>query len=181
MRVLCEQLRRAVGGLCDIESPLDEVSRLDLHPSSILIVENLATGLALPDLPGTVALMKLGMAVTLLGTVSWFRGPTVHYWGDIDTHGFAILSHARSVFPDLKSLLMDGDTLLANRPLWVQEDEQHRRDGVQHLSPDERAMFDDLQSGRWGERVRLEQERLPWPEAIATILREISFRADARD
>jgi hypothetical protein len=45
---------------------------------------------------------------------------------DIDTHGFAILSQARSVFPELKSLLMDRETLLANRPLWASVDTQNR-------------------------------------------------------
>jgi hypothetical protein len=68
---------------------------------SAVIVENLDTGLALPEMPGTVAVMKLGNAVAALDRLPWLRGTDAIYWGDIDTHGFAILDRARRVLPDL--------------------------------------------------------------------------------
>ncbi|NOR71388.1 MAG: hypothetical protein GQ532_17115, partial [Methylomarinum sp.] len=33
------------------------------------------------------------------------------YWGDLDTHGFAILSRLRHYYPQVKSILMDEKTL----------------------------------------------------------------------
>ena len=42
----------------------------------------------------------------------WLRRCAVHYWGDIDTHGFAMLARARRALPQTESLLMDRDTLL---------------------------------------------------------------------
>jgi hypothetical protein len=42
------------------------------------------------------------------------------------------------------------------------------------LAADERALFDDLSYGRWGERARLEQERIGygWVEQALAKLRE---------
>jgi len=181
IRVLCPRLRKAFGGLCDIEGPLKEFAALEMNPQAALIVENLATGLALPDLPGTIAIMKLGNAVDVLASVPWLRSAAIHYWGDIDTHGFAILSRARSVLPGLKSLLMDSETLLAHRPLWVHETEQHPDAAPEHLLPSERSVFDGLRSNAWGERVRLEQERLPWDFAVATVAAEMKSAAHRND
>ena len=36
------------------------------------------------------------------------------YWGDLDTHGFAILNRLRECFPHARSMLMDRATLLAH-------------------------------------------------------------------
>ena len=91
----------------------------------MLIVENLQTGLALADLPGAVAFLALGYGVDLLSQLPWVGASSCTYWGDIDTHGYAILSRARSHLPHLRSILMDEQTLLAYRPLWTTEPSQH--------------------------------------------------------
>jgi hypothetical protein len=38
-------------------------------------------------------------------------GSSVVYWGDIDSHGLAILSGVRATVPHVRSVLMDLDTL----------------------------------------------------------------------
>ena len=98
-------LRCTVGSLRDVEAPADEVAALAIAPASVLIVENLETGLALPDTPGWVALMKLGNAVGALGGLPWLAGARAACWGDIDTHGFAILDRAMRCFPAVAALL----------------------------------------------------------------------------
>ncbi len=114
-------LRSLVGGLGDIEAPVGELGRLTIAPATVVIVENLETGLALPDVANTVLIMKLGNAVSALGALPWLQSADVVYWGDIDSHGFAILDRARKAVPQIRSVLMDEATLLAHRPLWVQE------------------------------------------------------------
>jgi hypothetical protein len=94
--------------------------------------------------------------------------PAFH-WGDIDTHGLAILERARRALPGLRSMLMDEATLLAHRPLWGEEPEPHPDAALEALTAAERRLFEDLRGGRWGLRVRLEQERLPWDAALAAI------------
>ena len=66
--------------------------------------------------------MARGYAVEVYAALPWLRGRACHYWGDLDTHGFAILSRLRQHLPQARSLLMDTETLLAHRDLWVQEE-----------------------------------------------------------
>lgn len=169
MRVLGEDLRRLIGGLGDIEAPIEELAAMPIAPRLALIVENLESGLALPPLPGAVALMKLGHAVNLLRYLPWLCDARVVVWGDIDTHGFAILDRARGALPQAESILMDSHTLLSHRSLWVEEPQPYVGPALERLSESERIISDGLIEGVWGARVRLEQERLPWPLVLATV------------
>lgn len=173
MRVLCPSLRPQLGGLEDVEVPLSQLAELGLRPKAVVIVENQESGVALPDMAGVVAFMRMGNSVSSLAAVPWLRGLPAVYWGDIDTHGLAILSRARRVFPGLHSVLMDEATLLAHKSLWSQEPVQHAEAELADLSQAERTVFDGLKAGLWGPKVRLEQERLPWTAAVQTLQRAI--------
>jgi hypothetical protein len=167
MRVLCPRLRATIGELCDIEAPVAELAALRLAPTISLVVENLNTGIALPDIDGAVVFMGLGMAVDRLEAIGWLREAERHlYWGDIDTHGFAILARARRRFPETVSVLMDEGTLLAHRDLWVREPTPCRVEGHEGLTAAEMAVYEGLRTNRWDEQVRLEQERVAWPVAL---------------
>jgi hypothetical protein len=174
LRLLCKELRQSVGGLGDVEAPVDSLARLPILPTAAIIVENLETGLALPERPGTVALMKLGHAVSALGALPWLRQARVVYWGDIDTHGFVILDRARQTLPSLKSVLMDEATLLAYRDLCGEEQAPHPETELPALTPEERAVYEGLRRDRWGRQLRLEQERLPWKVAWAAVAAALS-------
>lgn len=169
IHILCPNLRRAIGGLRDIEAPANEIAALQITPASALIVENLDSGRALPDIPGTVCVMKLGNAVSVLEAIPWLRGVNAVYWGDIDTHGFAILERARRAMPGLRSVLMDEATLLAYKPLWGQEPVQCPNLELAQLHAHERGVYASLRANVWAQKVRLEQERLPWELAIAAL------------
>jgi hypothetical protein len=151
-----------------------------LAPAAAIIVENLETGLALPDLPGVVALMKLGLAVGVLDVVPWLRGIAAVYWGDIDTHGYAILAHARRALPSLASILMDKETLFNYRKLWVDEPMQHVNAEVSRLKDHERLVYEGLRSQDWGRNIRLEQERIPWAYALEVVKGAISAESSVR-
>lgn len=170
IRLLCPALRALVGGLDDIEAPVDELAGLPIRPRSAVIVENLETGLALPDLPGVVAVMRLGHAVSALGSLAWLDGAKAVYWGDIDTHGFAILNRARRTLPQLRSVHMDEATLLAHRSLWGQEPAQCANVPMELLTEAERAVYDGLRANTWGPKLRLEQERLEWAPALKSVM-----------
>jgi len=168
--VLDPALRRGVGGLGDLLAPFDEWQALALPARQVFIVENKQTGLAFDDLPGAVVLMARGYAVDRVHQLPWVqRATAVYYWGDLDTHGLAILGRLRGHLPQAVSLLMDEATLLAHRPLWVTEPEPHAADAVAHLTAAEQQLYRDLRGDRWGPRVRLEQERIDWSRAWAAI------------
>lgn len=82
----------------------------------------------------------------------------VFYWGDIDTHGLAILSSARVHFPQLNSILMDKATLMAHKHFWSTEPRQHLAQDLNNLDADESALFSDLKAQVAGNNVRIEQE-----------------------
>jgi len=163
LRVLDPVLRSRLGGLSDILAPLDDLAALDLPARHVFIVENKQTGLAFEDLPKAAVLMGRGYAVDRLAQLPWLSGADeVHYWGDIDTHGLAILGRLRGHLPQTQSILMDEVTLLAHRSLWVIEPQPHRAETIEHLNDEEESLYRDLCTGRWGACVRLEQERIAW-------------------
>lgn len=162
LRILDPALRAVSGGLRDITAPVEQVARMPLAPATVLVVENLQSGLALPDLPGTVAFVALGYNVDILSRIPWALGCNGSYWGDIDTHGYAILNRARTHLPQLQSLLMDEATLLQFPGLWTREAAQSPAVDLPLLLAHEHNVYQGLRQQRWGHCVRLEQERISW-------------------
>lgn len=169
LRILDPALRALTRGLGDICAPVGELAALDLPVATVLIVENLQSGLALPDLPGTVAFIGLGYGVDVLGQLPWLRAARGIYWGDIDTHGYAILHRARGHLPQLESMLMDEETMRRHAALWGVEGSQHGADELGLLSAQEQAVYRALKSQAWGQNLRLEQERIPWTAVCAAL------------
>jgi hypothetical protein len=165
LRILDDSLRQRVGGLCDLSAPWEQLAELDLPVSNVFIVENLQTGLAFDDLPGSVVIMQLGYGVDVLGRLPWADRAHCIYWGDLDTHGFAILNRARSYLPELKSVLMDESTLRSHQDLWVEEKDQHAAETLPLLTDPEQAVYQAIKRNAWGQSVRLEQERIAWDVA----------------
>jgi hypothetical protein len=169
LRVLDPALRARLAGLGDISAPVEMVAALDWRPATVLVVENLQSGLALQDLPGAVAIIGLGYAVDLLASLPWCQGAACLYWGDIDTHGYAILHRARSALPHLRSVMMDQATLHAHRALWSHEKAPCAATSLPALTAAEHAVYDALRSNLWAQGVRLEQERIAWDQAWARL------------
>jgi hypothetical protein len=172
--ILDGELRRQVGGLGDVSARLDDLAALELPASRVYIVENVQTGLAFGDEPGAVVFMGLGYGVGSLARMPWVARAECIYWGDLDTHGFAILDRARASLPQLDSALMDEETLLGFRDLWVHEREQTQAAFLPMLSPTEQEVYRGLKEQRWGVNVRLEQERIPWSYAAPRLRRAIT-------
>ena len=153
----------ATAGWTDIALPLPDFERLSFPVRRVFIVENKINGLAFPPHPESLVLFGLGYGVNLLIGASWLAKADVHYWGDIDTHGFAILNRLRTIWPHAHSFLMDRETLETFRSLWGQEDPGRRFTGdLTQLRPEERALYEALRGNHLGERIRLEQERISW-------------------
>jgi hypothetical protein len=64
----------------------------------------------------------LGNHLDVLSHLPWIRHDHCWYWGDLDRHGFTLLSRARSMISRLRSLLMASGAIEAYRPLGVEED-----------------------------------------------------------
>lgn len=160
-----------LGGYSDASVPVAQFALNRPLVGRVFITENEVNGLAFPDKADSMVVFGGGYGVERLAEVGWLRDKEVIYWGDIDTHGFAILDRLRASVPHARSLLMDETTLMAHRPMWGCEDEGKRFMGeLARLGGAERALFDALRGDRHGARIRLEQERLAYgwvSEAIA--------------
>ena len=149
----------AIQGLTDLAVPDYELARLAIPAARVFVTENEVNGLAFPPAAGAMVIFGLGYGLERLSAIPWLHGRDLVYWGDIDTYGFHMLDRLRVNFPRARSLLMDRETLLEHRALWVQESRSYAGD-LGRLTESEAALYQELRAGAWGERVRLEQERI---------------------
>ncbi|WP_169253394.1 Wadjet anti-phage system protein JetD domain-containing protein [Brevibacterium sp. 'Marine'] len=146
----------------DITAPISQLGRLPVSPRLVFVFENLESVLAMPEWPGAVAVHGSGYAVDGVARLDWVAGARVIYWGDLDSHGFAILNRLRSHLPKVESVLMDEATLLAHADLWVPEPTP-TTGAFSTLTGTEARAFERLRAEG---SVRLEQERIPWDTAL---------------
>jgi len=143
----------------DITLDAESFARIDPNITRVFITENETNFLAFPELKDSLVIFGAGYGFEMLSRAEWLSRCRIHYWGDIDTHGFAILDQLRSQFGHVESILMDRTTLQAFEAHWCEEDKQELRD-LPRLNPAERALYDDLRDNRIRKNLRLEQERI---------------------
>ncbi|MBL4909662.1 MAG: hypothetical protein JKX78_06505 [Alteromonadaceae bacterium] len=163
-RILDSTMLADVGGFSDLEVTIDEFDKLDLLCDKVYITENKINGLAFPQVNNAIVIFGLGYGISVLKSIVWLKQCQLYYWGDIDTHGFAILSQARSYFPKIQSFLMDETTLLACKDFWGQEseDKRHQAENLSQLTMAEQNLYQQLKNEHFQQRLRLEQERIPF-------------------
>ncbi len=146
-------------GQCDVSLDAASFASLVLPIERVFITENETNFLAFPEAPSSIVVFGAGYGWEALTRATWLHHCRLDYWGDIDTHGFAILHQLRHAFPHVRSFLMDRATLLEHRAFWGEEREPVRHD-LDTLTAVEAALFDDLRFERIQPRLRLEQERV---------------------
>lgn len=145
----------------EMQVRIDEFAQRPLDATRIFVVENEITYLAFPPVPDAVVLWGGGYSLSRLEPLSWLADREVVYWGDLDTHGFAILNQLRHSFGHVRSMLMDRATLLTHESQWVTEPKPTNV-YLDRLDADESALYTDLVEDALGKSVRLEQERVSY-------------------
>lgn len=155
---------------CDIA--LDAPGFAQLKPAArrIFITENEINFLAFPQMSDSLVIFGSGYGFDHLSDARWLLDRQIYYWGDIDTHGFAILDQLRSHFAHVTSFLMDRATLLAFEVHWGEESKPTLRD-LSRLNREERALYDDLRDNRIRKNLRLEQEKIGFNHVNAALER----------
>ncbi len=158
----------ALCGFDQLSIPLERFQTLNLDCSKVFIVENRINMLSFPKIKDAVVIFGRGFGVEVLKKAYWLQGKQIFYWGDIDTHGFAIFSRLREYFPEADSMLMDKQTLLSHQQMWVKEPKQKK---LQHtnLPAGARQLYEALFENRYGHNIRLEQERIAYPHILKAI------------
>jgi hypothetical protein len=158
----------ALAGLTDLTLPLEDFCRLELALDYVFITENKVNGLAFPAFPASMVIFMLGYGVGSLAKASWLETKRIIYWGDLDTHGFEMLSRLRETFSHVESMLMDKQTLAENISLCVQEPSPLKETPL-FLTDTEKDTFSALLSSD-GSALRLEQERISFGQIEAFLL-----------
>ena len=146
-------------GLADITLDAASFAELALPLARVFITENETNFLAFPPMQRSIVIFGAGYGWDGLARATWLHECALHYWGDIDTHGFAILDQLRGRFAHARSFLMDRETLLAHRTAWGEESEPARHT-LNRLDAVEAALYDELRFDRLQPLLRLEQERI---------------------
>ena len=155
-------------GIDEVALPLSAIGSLAVAPERVLIVENQVSFLSAPVPVRGAVVWGHGFDALRLGRIPWLADAQVHYWGDLDTHGFAILHGLRTQVPSARSVLMDRETLLAHRDRWVAEPRPSRAT-LDTLTRDERLLYTELLDDTYGPAVRLEQERIDWAHVLSAL------------
>ncbi|KTC72389.1 hypothetical protein Lbir_1164 [Legionella birminghamensis] len=150
-----------IQGLSDLSITTKAFSKLALPVQTVFIVENDINALVFPRIPRSLVIFGRGYGFDFLEQASWLSDKAVWYWGDIDTHGFAILNQCRKILPQTKSFLMDENTLLSHKMHWTIEPKQNQS-SLNYLTADEQLLYEALQTQRFGTRLRLEQEYISY-------------------
>jgi hypothetical protein len=174
LRVLDEQIPLLPGAVMpDVTLDADSFCKLEMPLRRVFITENETNFLAFPPTTEAIVIFGAGYGWETLARAAWLTRCTIHYWGDIDTHGFAILNQLRNRIEHVLSFLMDRETLMAHETYWGEEINQTLQD-LPHLTVEERKLFDDLRDNRIRKHLRLEQEYIGFHWAMDKLQQVLS-------
>ena len=125
-----------------VKLPVETLAKKAPESPVVLIIENEQTALSL-DFRDVPIFLALGYGVTLLESLPWMKEKRILYFGDLDTHGLAILAECRRLFSQTESVLMDLPTFERWRAFAVTEP-KGAEPSPEHLTPEERALADVL-------------------------------------
>ena len=158
VKPLCKKTQESLAGLPILQMDQHTLTHYELPANNILVVENIQSGLSLPELSDTIAVIGGGNNVNWL-SAQWLKNKRVAYWGDIDSWGLKILSLSKTFCPHIQTLMMDEETLKLYKNNMVTESESYSDIPV-NLDSSEKDLFIVLQSNKYNAN-RLEQEKLP--------------------
>jgi hypothetical protein len=151
--------RDQVGGLRQLRAPLNELAALPITPRWVLVIENKEAALSLPDTTELVIIHSLGNHTDALRHLPWIPADSTLYWGDLDRHGYTMLSRARTALPHLRSVLMSATDVDRFRHLAVTESATRYDPPDATLTADETHALNLLAIADG--HLRIEQERIP--------------------
>lgn len=165
-RILDESVSQQLfGGIEDLSIPICQFQRLNLPIQTVYIVENKINMLSFPVKGNSIVVFGHGFGVDIMKEVEWFKTKQIFYWGDLDAHGFQILSEIRTYFEQVESFLMDKHTF----DMFYEGDKGTETNVEKdlNLTQEENELFKYLKDNN----LRLEQEKIPFEYIISNIPR----------
>ena len=144
----------------EMQIPLESFAALRFDSAdTVFVVENLLVYLTFPAIPKGLCIFGSGFAAVQLHCNIHLRQKKLYYFGDIDEHGFEILSEFRAIFPDVTSFCMDSTTYQTFAQFAVPGKSSKRNSADLCLTAEELALSRYLREHP--KCNRLEQERIP--------------------
>jgi hypothetical protein len=163
-----------IGNFSDVTVRADEFEALSLSVKCVFIIENDITALAFPPVKDAMVIFGRGYNFDYLIQASWLNEKELWYWGDIDTHGFAILNQFRTIFPSVISFLMDRETLMNHKTHWGMEKTPTAVD-LSKLTMEENLLYNELRNNNIKAKLRLEQEFIDFSWVSKVISSKLNF------
>ena len=157
IKPVCTNVQEKLGGLPVFQLSTEVLDQFELPAERIIVVENIQSGLACPNLENSIVVCGGGKNISWMNA-KWLQHKQVFYWGDIDSEGLNILSMVRQKIPHVIALMMDEATVLQFQNHMVDEPDSIFSE-PQYLTADELKLFHDLRAQTFKNR-RLEQERI---------------------
>lgn len=152
-----------LSGIEDLAIPISQFQQINLPIQSIFIVENKINMLTFPPMEKSIVVWGRGFGVDVMKDVEWLKTKKIYYWGDLDAHGFQILSEIRTHFSQVESFLMDRDTF--DKYFEYEKGNPTKVEKELCLTPEENEMFKFLKENNY----RLEQEKIPFDYILTKI------------
>ncbi len=173
LRILDDEIAENMfSGVNDLSIPQSQFDNLNIPCEKVFILENKTTYsnifnfLTLPSLTKSISIFGQGFAINQLKNAKWLSDKQIIYWGDIDAHGFQILSQLRGYFSQTRSCMMDLHTFTQFRDLAITGPDTIMTD-LENLTDGERELFELLIGLK--KSNRLEQEKIPHVYAVGSI------------
>jgi hypothetical protein len=158
----------------DLAVPLSRFCAWNWTGLRVIVTENKmrTTFLTLPSAPDAIGIWGGGGAAELLSRATWLANCRLFYWGDLDVHGFHILSRLRRTFPQITSVMMD-ETTLDTFSRFIVAASESTYEMVSGLTAQEHRAYKRVQAGT----LLLEQEKIPHSYAAQMLCRLLTATA----
>lgn len=144
----------------DLSIRIDDFKKLRItNLEKVFILENEINYLTFPRIRNSIAIWGSGFRTLILQDTPWLQEKEIYYFGDLDSHGFKMLSHFRKRFPQTESFLMDRKTLGAFADFIVKGEiigQEEMENTSRFLTDEEAEVAKYLNTGA----LRLEQENI---------------------
>lgn len=143
------------GSIISVGFHLEEWKKVNWEVDEIWLVENLTNLQLIPKRKNALAIFAKGFALHDLKDSIILHNGKIFYWGDLDEHGYILLSQIREIYPHVISVFMEDKTVLAHQ----KEMFTHpflNKSSPSMLTEEEQLGFEILKR----ENGRIEQERI---------------------
>ena len=164
-RILDETIsQNYFSNISDLSIPISQFETMQIPIQKVYIVENQINMLTFPTIKNAIVIWGHGFGVDIMKNVKWMENKPIYYWGDLDAHGFQILSEIRTHFNQVKSFLMNKETF--DKFYEGDKGKETNVENVNNLTSEENELFKYLKENNY----RLEQEKIPYEYANNVIM-----------